>query len=178
MFPEKLFLNVEDIAKLLQVSKGHIYNLSSAKKLPFDIAPHSDKVLVSIVAMAKYLDSTLSVKEEPKEEVVHQPSVPELIKRKPGRPKKATISKRQMAFQSSLQMAIMKEEVSIVFNEMQQKIDELTYPDDEQVACSTKFKEAKDEFSQFASYGEKYLNHSFMQLKFGVKPKEKVKKIF
>ncbi|CAH2777150.1 MAG: hypothetical protein CBHOC_0695 [uncultured Caballeronia sp.] len=59
MFPQKLMPDVSDIAKCLNISKGHVYNLSSAKKLPFILDDHTDKVQVSIVAMARYLDSKI-----------------------------------------------------------------------------------------------------------------------
>jgi hypothetical protein len=37
MFPGELVLDVTQIAKCLKLSRGHIYNLSSAKKLPFKV---------------------------------------------------------------------------------------------------------------------------------------------
>jgi len=38
MFPGKMMLGVDELASLLEYSKGHIYNLASAKKLPFKVA--------------------------------------------------------------------------------------------------------------------------------------------
>jgi len=177
MFPQKLFLDVSDIAKCLNISKGHVYNLSSAKKLPFVLDDHTDKVQVSIVAMARYLDSKLSASVVP--EVVKEESipVPDLIQpKKRGRPRNS--QKLQLAFQSSLQLAIVQEEVSWIFSDMQEKIEALEFNQSEEVACSEKFKEAKENFSQFASFGEKYMAHAFMSLKFGMKPKAKLKKEF
>ena len=180
MFPGKIFLDVSDIAKILNVSKWHIYRLSSTKKLPFILDDHTDKVQVSIVAMAKYLDKKINevvseeLEQEPK---VEAPSVPDLIKKpKRGRPRNS--SKSQLAFQSSLQLAIMQEEIFNVFQDIQEKIKGMEYPTSEEVACSTKFNEAKNDFSQFASYGEKYLNHAFFELRFGISPKQKRKKEF
>ena len=72
----------------------------------------------------------------------------------------------------------MQKEVFNVFQDMQDKIQGMSYPSDEEVACSVKFNEAKNDFSQFASYGEKYLSHAFFELKFGVSPKQKRKKEF
>lgn len=177
MFPQKLMLDVSDIAKCLNISKGHVYNLSSAKKLPFILDDHTDKVQVSIVAMARYLDSKISASVVP--EVVQEEKipVPDLIqKKKKGRPRNT--QRLQLAFQSSLQLAIIQEEISFVFQDMQAKIEALEFNPSEEVSCPSKFQEAKDEFSQFANFGEKYMAHSFMTLKFGVKPKQKLKKEF
>ena len=177
MFPQKLMLDVSDIAKCLNISKGHVYNLSSAKKLPFILDDHTDIVQVSIVAMARYLDSKISssaIAQEIKEEPV---SVPDLIQpKKRGRPRNS--QRVQLAFQSSLQLAIIQEEISFVFRDMQEKIEALEFNPSEEVSCPSKFQEAKDEFSQFANFGEKYMAHSFMSLKFGIKPKQKLKKEF
>jgi len=35
MFPDQLVLDIDQIAQCMRVGKGHIYNLVSAKKLPF-----------------------------------------------------------------------------------------------------------------------------------------------
>lgn len=76
MFPNKAVLDVEDIAKCLCLSKAHIYRLSSHKKLPFKTSELSDRVLVSIVEMANYLDGTISKKIEEE-----KPETPNLVKR-------------------------------------------------------------------------------------------------
>lgn len=176
MFPNKIFLSVDDIAKCMNYSKGHIYNLSSRKELPFKIDGSSDKVQVSIIAMAKYLDSKLEAEEAP---VVQEKtiSVPELIKPvKRGRPRNS--ERTRLSFQSSLQVAIIKEEVSYIFGGIQEKIEGMEFNSSEEVSCSSKFDEAKSEFSMMANYAEKYMAHSFMTLKFGTKPKAKLKKDF
>lgn len=89
MFPNKIFLDVDDIAKLLNLSKGHIYNLSSQKKLPFKLLDISDKIQVSIVEMAKFLDRKLEAAFDEKTE--KSLSVPSMIRKevpkKRGRPK-------------------------------------------------------------------------------------------
>lgn len=176
-FPGKIFLNVDDIAECMNYSKGHIYNLSSRKALPFTVDRNSDKLQVSIIAMARFLDSEIEKEEPVKEQEISAPSVPDLIKKpKRGRPRNS--SKTQLAFQSQLQIAIMQKEVFNVFQDIQEKIEGMSYPSDEEVACSVKFNEAKNDFSQFASYGEKYLSHAFFELKFGVSPKQKRKKEF
>lgn len=86
MFPQKLFLDVSDIAKCLNISKGHVYNLSSAKRLPFLLDDITDKVQVSIVAMASYFDSKIAAKDEKPQEFI---PIPDLIKpKKRSRPRK------------------------------------------------------------------------------------------
>ena len=179
-FPGKIFLNADDIAECMNYSKGHIYNLSSRKELPFTVDRNSDKLQVSIIAMARFLDSEIE-KTEPIKEVVKEPSmsVPDMIQKpKPKRGRPRNSSKTQLAFQSQLQIAIMQKEVFNVFQDMQDKIQGMSYPSDEEVACSVKFNEAKNDFSQFASYGEKYLSHAFFELIFGVSIKQKRKKEF
>ena len=185
MFPNKLFLDAADIAKCLNVSKGHVYNLASVKvsaktgkSLPFKLDVHTDKIQVSIIAMSRYLDSTIDdgiqTEVEEKEDVV---SVPDLIQsKKRGRPKNSKTN--ILAFQSELKLEILKEEVSWMFNDMQEKIDELEYPSSEEIACSVKFKDAKDDFSQMAKFGKSYISQSFMGLTLGMKKKIKVKKEF
>ena len=57
-FPGKLMLDVDDIAAATEYSKGYIYNLVSAKKLPFKLAKDlGGKILVSIVEMSDYMDT-------------------------------------------------------------------------------------------------------------------------
>ena len=60
MFPGKVVLNVDDIASLTDYSKGHIYNLASANRLPFKVGNElGDRILVSIIELSDYLDLTL-----------------------------------------------------------------------------------------------------------------------
>ena len=168
MFPAKVFLTVEDIAKCLNLSKGHIYNLSSAKKLPFKVDDHSDKVQVSIVAMAKYLDAKLEV---PKPVEVPSPiPVPEL-RRKPGRPRNSDrrIAMIQMAFQAELQLAIFKEEVFNTFSQVEEQIEGMTYHDGEE-PCSVKFDEAKGNFRDMNTHAKRSLHASYLQLKVQQRP--------
>lgn len=177
MFPQKLFLDASDIAKCLNISKGHVYNLSSAKKLPFILDDHTDKIQVSIVAMARYLDNKIEVRAEPIIVEEEKIPVPDLIQpKKRGRPRNSQRS--QLAFQAALQLAIVQEEISYVFRDMQAKIEALEFNASEEISCVSKFNEAKNEFSHFANYGEKYMAHSFMSLKYGIKPKQKTKKEF
>ena len=117
MFPGKIFLTADDIARVMNYSKGHVYNLSSAKKLPFKLDDHGDKIQVSIVAMGKYLDSKL---EAPVSSAEIAKPVPTLI-RKRGRPRN-NVSKLQLAFQAQLSLAIIREEVESVFRDVSESI--------------------------------------------------------
>jgi hypothetical protein len=103
MFPGVAMLDVDQIASLTKYAKGHIYNLSSTDRLPFKPAKVlGDKILVSIVEMAAYMDKTM-LSDSPSGAV----EAPEVVKRKPGRPRGTT--KAQLAvhgFQSELHLAI------------------------------------------------------------------------
>jgi hypothetical protein len=103
MFPGVAMLDVDQIASLTKYAKGHIYNLSSTDKLPFKPAKVlGDKILVSIVEMAAYMDKTM-LSDSPSGAV----EAPKVVKRKPGRPRGTT--KAQLAvhgFQSELHLAI------------------------------------------------------------------------
>lgn len=108
MFPGKLMLNANDIARCLSVSKGHIYNLVSQKRLPFKITHGlGDQIMVSVVQMAQYLDRGLA--DAP---LAVQPEKTTEGKRKVGRPRgttKATL--KAQLFQSEVRIAIFKAEV-------------------------------------------------------------------
>ncbi|MCA7983693.1 helix-turn-helix domain-containing protein [Burkholderia vietnamiensis] len=83
LFPDKILLSVEDIAKVLNVSKQHIYNQSSEKRLPFRCVENTDRIFVSIVELARYLDEATLTKESPSSD--YQPA-----QKKPGRPRGST----------------------------------------------------------------------------------------
>ena len=60
MFPDDAMLDVDQIASLTKYAKGTIYNLASLNKLPFKPARDlGDRILVSIVEMAEYMDKTM-----------------------------------------------------------------------------------------------------------------------
>ncbi|MBU4610535.1 helix-turn-helix domain-containing protein [Achromobacter sp. GG226] len=103
-------LDVEDIAKLLHVSKKHIYNLSSAKKLPFKLFKSSDKMLVSIIEMAKYLDGPVD-------------AVAEVVVRKRGRPAGSGKAKITLAFQAAISFSILKDECRQSLTALQGEFD-------------------------------------------------------
>ena len=82
MFPAQILLDVDEIARCMRVSPGHIYNLVSAKKFPLKLERgFGNRVTVSLVALANYLDKTLL----PDTAV---PGYQVIIKKKVGRPRK------------------------------------------------------------------------------------------
>ena len=105
MFPGKLMLDADDIASCMQVSTGHIYNLVSKKTLPIKINHGlGNRVMVSIVQMAQYLDSRLLDSAE-KVISVQEPEG----KKKVGRPRRSTKARLEVQlFQSSIRAAIYK----------------------------------------------------------------------
>jgi hypothetical protein len=61
VFPKQVMLDVNDIAKCLNVTAGTIYNLNSTGQLPFKCRIGiSNRLQVSIVELARYLDEELS----------------------------------------------------------------------------------------------------------------------
>jgi hypothetical protein len=166
MFPNKLMLDVDDLAKCLNYSRGHIYNLSSAKELPFKLDDHSDKIQISIVAFAKYLDSKLEDVVKPKE--VSQPvAVPELIKKR-GRPRQGSVARVTMAFQHQLSMAILREEFYSAMNEVEEKLTQIQFPDDERT-CSEKFDGAVQDMSYQFKKLKSTITMSFIQISLPLK---------
>lgn len=143
MFPGQILLTVDQIAKCLKWSKGHVYNLSYTKKLPFPLIEGNGGVQVSIIAMADYLDTTL----EPKVVEDRSIPVPDLIVAKTrGRPR-GSVTRRQMAFQSALSLAIIGQELESSFEALLEEVEALSLPDSAE-PCSEKFDRSKHEIEQ------------------------------
>ena len=101
MFPKQVFLSVDEMAQILGVSKSHIYRMCEQDRQPFVLVKLTSNVQVSIVEMARYLDTKVQ-KEEPVgpevpvgqevpvgPEVSVGPSVPAVVvKKRMGRPLK------------------------------------------------------------------------------------------
>lgn len=175
IFPGKVFLDVEDIAKCLGQSKGHIYNLSSAKKLPFQLEwGLGDKIQVSIVEMAKYLDSKLEPKKEEPPAALASPVLIE--KKKVGRPRGPRTTKIQLAFQAQLQVAIIKYEFRLVMLEAQETLDDIEFDTSEDRPCLDKFEDARTECSQALYTANTFMNRAFSDLLVPFKP-EVAKKV-
>lgn len=163
IFPGKVFLDVEDIAKCLGQSKGHIYNLSSAKKLPFQLEwGLGDKIQVSIVEMAKYLDSKLEPKKEELPAALTSPIIVE--KKKLGRPRGPRTTKIQLAFQAQLQVAIIKYEFRSIMSHAEEAISDIEFDTSEDRACMEKFEDVKREGSNVLFHTRTHMNRTFADL--------------
>lgn len=135
-FPGELLLDIDQIATLTKYSKGHIYNLVSAKKLPFKLATGlGDKILVSVVEMADYMDSKLLSQTGEQAE-----SEPSEVKKRVGRPRGTTSARFQIhAFQGALRAAIYKFEVSEILAELRGVAENVVLISDDRLSCTEKF---------------------------------------
>lgn len=160
MFPGKVLLTVDDIAKCLNVSRGHIYNLSSKDRLKLKLYKEegSDKILVSIIEMARYLDRKLEPDE--KEPSTETP-VPQLIKKR-GRPR-GSVSKIQAAFQTQLSLAIVRHEIEKVLSQVYDDIEAVQYEDNGK-PCSEKMEDWKSKFSMSVTSAKSSLFRSILEL--------------
>ena len=143
MFPGQILLSVDQIAECLKWSKGHVYNRSYTKKLPFPLIEGKGGVQVSIIAMADYLDTTL----EPK--VIEDRSVPVpdlIVAKRRGRPR-GSVTRRQMAFQSALSLAIIGQELESSFEVLIEEVEALALRDGSET-CSEKFDRSKNEIER------------------------------
>lgn len=175
IFPGKIFLDVDDIAKCLGQSKGHIYNLSSAKKLPFQLEwGLGDKIQVSIVEMAKYLDSKLQPEKEEPPAALTSPIIVE--KKKLGRPRGPRTTKIQLAFQAQLQVAIIKYEFRSIMSHAEEAISDIEFDTSEDRPCMEKFEDVKREGSHVLFNTRAHMNRTFADLLVPFKL-EQVKKI-
>lgn len=132
MFPGVAMLDVDQIASLTKYAKGHIYNLSSTDRLPFKPAKElGDKILVSIVEMAAYMDKTM-LSDSQGEAVVET----EVAKRKPGRPRGTTKSQLALhGFQSELRLAIDRFEAAELLIEAGDRISGMAMGSDDALTC-------------------------------------------
>ena len=135
-------LDVDDIAAVTQYSKGHIYNLVSAKKLPFKLAKDlGDKILVSVVEMSDYLDSKLLSKAEAPDSAEASSESP---KRKVGRPRGSTKASLQVrCFQAELRTAIYQYETKGILAELRAESEKITLIANEKFTCIERFENAK-----------------------------------
>ncbi|WP_157077111.1 hypothetical protein [Curvibacter delicatus] len=142
MFPGKLMLDVDEIASLTTYSKGHIYNLASAKKLPFKIADGlGDRLLVSIVEMADYLDSKLLTKAAENAAPEQEAEPP---KRKVGRPRGTTKAALQVrCFQAELRSTIYQYEFKGILSELRQRSEAVEFSSNDALSCLDRLNSVK-----------------------------------
>ncbi len=123
MFPGQVMLGVEQIAQCLNLSKGHIYNLSSARRLPFKIDGSVEgRLRVSIVELADYLDRSLLSQPSANDEPPAAIAAP--AKRGPGRPRGSTTQRlAKAAFQAALRAEIVMFEARAMLLEINQRLN-------------------------------------------------------
>ena len=93
MYPGVLMLDAGQTAAALGWDRKRIYNLAAAEKLPF-VRRVGDLIVIPKVALADWLDGTLSLTPTPAPATTPAP-------RKRGRPRKALLT---LAFQQELQL--------------------------------------------------------------------------
>lgn len=126
LFPGKVLLDIDDVAKVLDYGKGHLYNLSSAGKLPFKVSCLGGKrIKVSLIELAAHLDrETLSDYQPP---VAPLPRPEVVAKKRRGRPRGSTTRAKAegiaMAFQSELLKAVYRQEHQVVMDGLAQALD-------------------------------------------------------
>lgn len=140
MFPDEAMLDVDQIASLTKYAKGTIYNLASLNKLPFKPARDlGDRILVSIVEMAEYMDKTMLSSVAVKNDDKPLPG-----KKKVGRPRGTTKAQLEIrCFQSDLRTAIYKFEVKGILSGVRESAERMTMLTDDSLSCAEKFSLAK-----------------------------------
>lgn len=166
MFPQKALLNADDLAKAISVSRQHIYNLINRDELPFKLEKKKgskERIQVSIIDVARYLDSKLETREVKREEieVVDKPKV--------GRPRGGGKIKLTRAFQVELTIAIAQEEAEEAFSKLQEQIDSMKFEDNGK-SPSERFEEAKNHFLDCSTHARNVLRKSLLTMKLGDSP--------
>ncbi len=137
MFPGVLMLNIDQIASLTKYGRGHLYNLSSEGRLPFKVSRDvGNKILVSIVELAAYLDKTMLSEYD-----VPVVPPPELVVKKRGRPRGSTNRSNvaQQGFQSEWRAAVYRAQANDLFCGLGRAIGELSMDGLDPMSCEQKF---------------------------------------
>ncbi|WP_157443423.1 hypothetical protein [Curvibacter lanceolatus] len=146
-------LDIDQIASLTRYGRGHLYNLNYEGKLPFKVSRGPrNKILVSIIEFAAYLDKTSLSEYAPP---VDQP--PELIVKKPGRPRGATTraSATVSSFQSELHAAIYRVQARELLSGIGHRIAGERLDGDESMGCEEQMRKTLSRLSaavEAASY--------------------------
>lgn len=163
LYPGKVVLSVEEVAQCLRLSRDHIYRLASAGKLPFPLLKGlGDKIQVSVVALATYLDGP------PAEPAKTEPELTELAassppKRKIGRPRGA-LTQRVSAFQTQLKLELLRVEWEDAFTELQTQVHNLSLREG-QGSCEEKFTQAKSDISTLVEGSKIKIDKSYLELR-------------
>tara|TARA_Y100001972_G_C7656005_1_gene330378 strand:+ start:385 stop:945 length:561 start_codon:yes stop_codon:yes gene_type:complete len=166
LYPGKVVLSVEEIARCLNLSRDHIYRLASADKLPFPLLKGlGDKIQVSVVALANYLDGPPVEPQKAEPAPSATPSTTTL-KPKTGRPRGA-LTQRVAAFQSSLKVELLRVEWEDAFTELQEQVRNLSLVEGK-ASCEEKFTQAKRNISTFVEGSKIKLDRSYLEL--SIKP--------
>lgn len=142
MFPGVLMLDIDQIASLMKYGRGHLYNLSSEGKLPFKVSRGvGNKILVSIVELAAYLDkTTLSEYDVP------AAPQPELVVKKRGRPRGSTTKAQTSVhgFQSALVAAIYRVEAQTALAGLHESLREAVREESDLKGCDERVRRVSD----------------------------------
>lgn len=145
LFPDVLMLDIDQIASLMRYGRGHLYNLHHQGKLPFKVHRGiGNKILVSIVEMAAYLDKTMLSEYDPQ---AHQ--LGELVVKKRGRPRGASTKTSAMVsgFQSDLRSAIYRVQAKDLLLGIGQSILNADMGADESPTCESRLRQALSQLS-------------------------------
>lgn len=161
MFPQKALLNADELAQAISVSRQHIYNLINREELPFKLQKKKgskERIQVSIIDVARYLDSKLETREVKREEiqVVDKPKV--------GRPRGGGKIKLTRAFQVELTIAIAQVEAEEAFSKLQEQIDGMSFEDNGK-SPSERLEEAKNYFLECSAHARNVLRKNFLTMK-------------
>ncbi len=132
MFPNKLVLDVDDIAKAICISKSKIYKLSSLKQMPFKLLEIDGRIRASIYEVAMYLDGVIKVEDyiSTIEEEVAPVKAPIPVK-KTGRPRKIDSVLNQpfvvRRFQAELKEEIIKQSIKENLNDIFDKLSNSSF---------------------------------------------------
>jgi len=133
MFPGVLMLDIDQIASIMRYGRGHLYNLSCEGKLPFKVSRGvGNKILVSIVEMADYLDKTMLSEYDP------APPQTELVVKKRGRPRGSSnkTSSFTMGFQDELHQAVFRVRTKELFADLRIAFDAMELSGVDSLSCS------------------------------------------
>ncbi len=145
-------LDIDQVASLMRYGRGHLYNLSCEGKLPFKVSRGiGNKILVSIVEMANYLDKTMLSEYDPAS------PQPELVVKKRGRPRGTSSgnSSFTMEFQDELLQAVFRVRTKELFADLRVAFDAIELPGDESLSCNRRLSQHRMRLTNVAAEAER-----------------------